>query len=138
MEVDAYRVPAPATAAGDAKVARAAGNEVARVISVLEADEVRVEKASKEIVADGDGAEDLRGGERRVKEEPDTGAWALVAEEGGEHQGVVVVDDDKVAAVQGQHLDDTISQLHVHREERSVRTGVEALVTVMAGESGSK
>jgi hypothetical protein len=134
MEVDAHRVPASATAAGDAKVARAAGNEVARVISVLEADEVRVEKASKEIVADGDGAEDLGGGERRVKEEPDTRAWALVAEEGG----VVVVDDDKVAAVQGEHLDDTISELHVHREERSVRTGVEALVTVMAGESGSK
>jgi hypothetical protein len=73
-----------------------------------------------------------------VKEEPDTSAWALVAEEGGEHQGVVAVDDDKVAAVRGEHLDDAISELHVHREERSVRTGVEALVTVMAGESGSK
>ena len=33
---------------------------------------------------DGDGAEDLRGGERRVEEEPNAGARALAAEEGGD------------------------------------------------------
>jgi hypothetical protein len=34
------------------------------------------------------------------------------------------VDDDKVAVVRGEHLDDTISELHVHRKERLVRTSV--------------
>jgi len=48
-------------------VARAAGNEVARVVGVLEVNEVRIEEASKEIVVDGDGAEVLGGGEQQVE-----------------------------------------------------------------------
>ena len=48
-------------------VARAADNEVARVVAVLEANEVHVEEASKEIIVDGDDAEVLGGGEQQVE-----------------------------------------------------------------------
>jgi hypothetical protein len=71
--VDACRVPVSAVVAGDTEVARAIGNEMARVVGVLEADEVRVEEALEEIVVDRDGAEDLGGGEQRVEEESNAG-----------------------------------------------------------------
>jgi len=48
-----------------------------------EAAQPEEEEASEEIFTDGDGAKDVRGGERRVEEEPNTGTRALAAEEGG-------------------------------------------------------
>jgi len=52
MVVDTCRVPTLGVATGDAKVVRVGGNEVARVVDVLEANEVHVEEASEEIIAD--------------------------------------------------------------------------------------
>ena len=37
------------------------------------------------------------------------------------------MDDDKVTIDWGDHLDDMVHELHVHREEHLVRTGVVAL-----------
>ncbi|WVZ78137.1 hypothetical protein U9M48_025898 [Paspalum notatum var. saurae] len=120
-----------AAAAGDhAQEARAAGEEVARVVEGVEADEVRAEEAPEEVVADGDGAEDLAGGEGRVEEEADAGARALAAQEGGQHPEVVVVDDDEVAVVRvrGEHLEHAVREPPVGGEERPVLTGVEAQI----------
>lgn len=41
------------------------------------------------------------------------------------------MNDDEVAVVWGEHLDNAIRELHVHREERSVHTGVKAQVGVV-------
>ena len=67
LVVDACHVPTSATTTRDVVVARAADNEVARVVAVLEANEVHVEEASKEIIVDGDDAEVLGGGEQQVE-----------------------------------------------------------------------
>ena len=74
MVVDTCRVPTLGVATGDAEVVQVGGNEVARVVDVLEANEVHVEEASEEIIADKDNIEALGGGEQRVEEGPDVGA----------------------------------------------------------------
>jgi hypothetical protein len=57
----------------------------------------------------------------------------LAAEVGGESPEVVVVDDDEVAVVGGEHLDHAVGELPVRRDERSVLVLVEVEVGAGVG-----
>ena len=69
----------------------AAGEEVARVVEGVEADEVGVEQGAQKLLAHGERLVDLGRGERRVQEEAELDAVESLAQEGGEHHEVVVV-----------------------------------------------
>jgi hypothetical protein len=69
----------------------AAGEEVARVVEGVEADEVGVEQGAQKLLAHGERLVDLGRGEQQVQEEAELDAVESLAQEGGEHHEVVVV-----------------------------------------------
>mmetsp|Transcript_16297 Transcript_16297/g.48311 ORF Transcript_16297/g.48311 Transcript_16297/m.48311 type:complete len:492 (+) Transcript_16297:981-2456(+) len=89
----------------------ARGEEVARVLEEQEADHVRVQHRSEQLLADGDGAEDVARREGRVQEESDVGGAVAAEQEGGEEEQVVVVRPDEVGGL--VHLDDLVCELAV-------------------------
>jgi hypothetical protein len=99
---------------------------VARVVEGVEPDEVGVEQRAEEVLADGDVAEHVGGGERRVEEEPHATARAPAPEERGEKPQVVVVDHDEVAVVRGERFGHAVREPLVSRDEGPVRFVVEA------------
>ena len=60
---------------------------------------VHMDMHMQQLVAHGDGAEDLRRGEGRVQEEADARRAQLAQDVRGQQQQVVVVDPDEVARV---------------------------------------
>eukprot|EP00964_Phaeocystis_antarctica_P149186 scaffold116230_cov39-Phaeocystis_antarctica.AAC.1 len=68
-----------------------------------EADEVRVEHGTQQLVAHGDGAEDVGGGEGRVQEEADLRRAVPAKDIRGEQQQVVVVHPHHVARLVDLH-----------------------------------
>lgn len=66
-------------------------------------DVVGVKHAAEEVLADGERAEDLRGGEGRVEEEARLGRGEGLGDEGREHQQVEAVDPDQVPLVVHLH-----------------------------------
>lgn len=81
---------------GDAQELAAAREEVACVVVGSEAHAIRVEEGAEEVLADGDGSEQLQGKEGRVEEEPYAGARRLLPEDCGERPEVVVMDVDEI------------------------------------------
>lgn len=107
--------------------ARAGGEEVACVVEGVESDEIGVEEGAEEVVADGDGAEDLGGGEGGVEEEAEAGAGVPAAEIGREGEEVVVVGPDVTAVgVAGgvEGFRDSLGEETVGGEVRPPESGV--------------
>ena len=112
---DGDELALPVDAAGGrrrAEYPRAATQEVAGVVVRVEADEVAVEQAGEEGLADGEDAVDLGGGEGCVEEEADAdvllGVANLLAQHLGEEHEVVVVHPDQVAVL--DVLDDRLGE----------------------------
>mmetsp|Transcript_23124 Transcript_23124/g.48449 ORF Transcript_23124/g.48449 Transcript_23124/m.48449 type:complete len:821 (+) Transcript_23124:671-3133(+) len=105
--------PPPRRLVFEAEQGGARGQEVPRVRVAVELDAVRVEQRPKDLLADGEGAENLGGGEGRVEEEADVGrARTRPYERGGEHE-LEVEDEYAVAVVEVVHH--RLHVLHVHR-----------------------
>lgn len=85
---------------------------MARVAVRLETDEVGAEDALKDLLATGQAAQELGGGEGRVEEEGDVHVWDALAEHAGQQHEVVVVDNDNVAGL--VEVDDAVGKLLVH------------------------
>mmetsp|Transcript_16349 Transcript_16349/g.29150 ORF Transcript_16349/g.29150 Transcript_16349/m.29150 type:complete len:261 (-) Transcript_16349:153-935(-) len=83
---------------------------MASVVKGVEAQEVGVEQGAKDVLALGEGAEDLRGGEGGVEEQPTADLVETAAEERREDEEVVVVDPNKIV-------------FHAHELHQPVRKG---------------
>jgi hypothetical protein len=78
---------------------------VAGVVKGVEADQVGVEQGAQDLLPAGEGAEDLRGREGGVQEQPYPGPVRASAEQRRQGQQVIVVDPDQVV-LRGGDLDE--------------------------------
>mmetsp|Transcript_35719 Transcript_35719/g.77731 ORF Transcript_35719/g.77731 Transcript_35719/m.77731 type:complete len:263 (-) Transcript_35719:214-1002(-) len=67
-----------------------------RVVKALEPDQIRREEGPQELLALGEGAEDLRGGEGRVQEHADFHLVRALPKQRRQHQQMVVMHPDEV------------------------------------------
>jgi hypothetical protein len=63
-------------------------------------------------------------GDWEWRKKPEASAWAHAAEEDWEHPKVVVMDNDMVTIIQGEHLDHMVHELLVNHDQCSVHTDI--------------
>jgi len=114
--VDAKR--AASTLIAEAEDAGAAGEEVARVVKGVEANEIDVEESAEEGLALRKRAEDFTRGERGVHEKANARVEEAVSKKGGQKHEMVVVDPHAIEAWI-KHLGDALGVQAV-----SVKVGV--------------
>ena len=114
--VDAKR--AASTLIAEAEDAGAAGEEVARVVKGVEANEIDVEESAEEGLALRERAEDFTRGERGVHEKANARVEEAVSKKGGQKHEMVVVDPHVIEAWI-KHLGDALGVQAV-----SVKVGV--------------
>jgi hypothetical protein len=83
-----------------------------------------VEETLDDIITNVEDIEDLGRGELGVEKKPKASAWAHAAEEDWEHPKVVVMDNDMVTIIQGEHLDHMVHELLVNHDQCSVDTDI--------------
>ena len=125
QRVDARRVALGDHAvhlAGQADQAQEAGPEVLEVGVGLEGHEVRAQEAAQHLVAPGQDAQQLRGREGDVQEEPDARLGGDVAEHARQQHQVVVVDPHRVPGL--QVLEDRVAEAPVRGHVGRPQLGV--------------
>jgi hypothetical protein len=63
-------------------------------------------------------------GDWEWRKKPEASTWAHAAEEDWEHPKVVVMDNDMVTIIQGEHLDHMVHELLVNHDQCSVHTDI--------------